>query len=173
MGWFQDMCEEMEAIHGERGWKRRLAEMLGVSDSNVQNWIRAGSAPPIVRTAYEAKLLIAELQQQLATREHTNLVIEEIEGGRGYRVLKHTPNSGLFFEVAHTRERSLAQKIVQIESGALDAKIEAVLNWAYDYHDHPDDRQQLDELSGWAQPSWTEQQAEVSRSIGEARRHAD
>lgn len=149
MDWFAEMCADMEARHGERGWKRRLAEMLGVSDSNVQNWIRAGSAPPIVRTAFEAKQKARALEGELKARGRDSFVIEELENDRRFRVLALDSQSGRFIEVATTRDLPLAQAIVEVESGALDEKIGAVAFGADILFDHHEDRQALNDLRNW------------------------
>jgi predicted transcriptional regulator len=165
MTWFVEMCIEMEALHGERGWKRRLAEMLGVSDSNVQNWIRAGDAPPIVRTAYEAKEEVRELESELAAHERDKFVIEELTDGRGFRVLSLL-ETGRFNELATTRSIELARAIIQVESGALDQKISFTISRLWDLtEDHLDDRQCLKDLEQWNQPTRREQRAEVAASL--------
>nr|WP_319512779.1 hypothetical protein [uncultured Cohaesibacter sp.] len=48
--WFKRYCENMEQEFG-RGWKRRLAQKVGVGESNVQAWIKSGRVPPAVRKA--------------------------------------------------------------------------------------------------------------------------
>jgi hypothetical protein len=168
MSWFQDMCDEMEMIHGERGWKRRLAEMLGVSDSNIQNWIRAGSAPPIVKTAYEAKREIEDLGREIAAHEHDDFVIEEIQSLGRYRVLKLDPEKGRFLEWGVFGDLGVARRFVQVESGALQAKINAALDCADILVNHADDRQQLNALRYWDQPTRREQKAQMDQHLEEA-----
>jgi predicted transcriptional regulator len=165
MSWFVEMCKEMEAQHGERGWKRKLAGMLGVSDSNVQNWIRAGDAPPIVRTAYEAKEEIRDLESELAAHERDNFIIEELADGRGFRVLSLL-ETGRFCELATARTIELARAIIQVESGALDQKISDTTSRLWDStEDHPDDRKCLMSLEQWNQPTRREQRAKVTASL--------
>lgn len=165
MVWFVEMCAEMEARHGERGWKRRLAEMLGVSDSNVQNWIRAGSVPPIVRTAYEAKQEVQDLERELKRFQQDVFVIEELDAARGYRVLRAAPESGRFVDVATTRDLELARAIVQVESGALGEKISAVLSWADDYMEGTPEQLTLEELRDWRQSTRREADAEMANDL--------
>lgn len=154
MSWFKEMCNEMEATHGERGWKRRLAEMLGVSDSNVQNWIRVGDAPPIVRTAYEAVERTRELESELQERENDNYAIEEIEDGDGFRVLMLDSETGRFIERATTKRLDLAHAIIEFESGALDRKIGALADRVEDWvEDHPDDKAALYDVLNWKVPT--------------------
>jgi predicted transcriptional regulator len=166
MSWFVEMCKEMEAQHGERGWKRKLAIMLGVSDSNVQNWIRAGDAPPIVRTAYEAKEEIRDLQEDLATRELDRYVIEELD--HGFRILVLDEETGRFIEQATAKNIGLARAIVQFISGGLEQKISSVFDSLYDYVDgHPDDQRSLRDLSNWNEPTRREKLADMARQMND------
>lgn len=166
MSWFLEMCEEMESRHGERGWKRRLAEMLGVSDSNVQNWIRVGDAPPIVRTAFEAKQALLDAENELAARERDKFVIQKIEGGQGFRVLGLDSESGHFIEWATTKDLNLARAVAHVASGALDQKISAV--WACLaglIEDHPDEQRTLNDLMDWRKPTRREQDTEITKFL--------
>lgn len=150
MTWFADMCREMQSTHGERGWKRRLAQMLGVSDSNVQNWVRAGDAPPIVRTAYEAVERTRELEGELRERENDIYAVEEIGDGDSFRVLILDSETGRFIERATTKSLNLAHAIIQFESGALDRKIGALADRVGDLvEDHPDDKVALYDVLNW------------------------
>lgn len=161
-----EMCREMEESYGERGWKRRMAEMLGVSDSNVQNWVRVGDAPPIVRTAFEAKQKMQELEQELLSREQDKFVIEELEAGSGFRVLSLNIDTGHFIERAITKDIKLAQVIIQIESGALEQKICAVADRFDDLIDNdPDDKQALYSLLNWQKPTRLEYEAEIRKLL--------
>jgi hypothetical protein len=162
MTWFEDMCKEMEATHGERGWKRRLAEMLGVSDSNVQNWIRVGDAPPIVRAAYEAKERVLELEEELRALGNDNYVIEEMENGDSFRVLMLDNDTGRFIEQATTKSLGLAQAIIQIDSGVLDQKIAVLADRVADLvDDHPDDKAALHEVMNWNKSTRREEVAQL------------
>lgn len=166
MNWFVEMCEGMKLRHGEHGWKRRLAEMLGVSDSNVQNWIRAGTAPPIVKTAYEATQRVQELEDDLGERECNNFGIEELGDGRGYQVLVLDPKSGRFVNIATTTKLSIAHAIVQFESGSLEQKISTVVQSAEIlFENHPEDLQSLNDLVHWNQPTRRERAAETVSTL--------
>ncbi len=165
MSWFSEMCLEMEAEHGERGWKRRLAETLGVSDSNVQNWIRAGDAPPIVRTAFEAKARVRELERELSEYADDNYVIEQCRDQARFRVLKNNEASGHFVEVACTHSLALARAIIQVDSGNLDRKISELWDLTYDHLDQPTDRSVLNDVANWQIPSRRERAAELKKLL--------
>lgn len=165
MNWFSEMCVEMEKTHGERGWKRRLAEMLGVSDSNVQNWIRVGDAPPIVRTAFEAKERVRELEVELTEHADDGYVIEACTGRAQFRILKLDKTVGRFVELACTSNLALAHAIIQIDSGNLDRKISTLWNLTHDYLEHPTERHALNAVANWQVPTHRESQAAFIQSL--------
>ncbi|GHF22099.1 hypothetical protein GCM10017044_15250 [Kordiimonas sediminis] len=63
--WFKNVCNSLEAQHGY-GWKNKLANIVGVSPSNVQSWIKAGKVPPAVATAIKQHEDIERLTSELA-----------------------------------------------------------------------------------------------------------
>lgn len=164
MSWFEEMCAEMQARHGERGWKRRLAEMLGVSDSNVQNWIRAGDAPPLVRTAYEAIDENRDLRAELERRSADNWLIENCGDGGGFRVLACDEGAGHFRELATASTLELARAVVHIASGNLQRKIDAVTTVARDLCSFPEELSAIDSLDRClGTPTHREQEAEIGK----------
>jgi predicted transcriptional regulator len=165
MSWFDEMCDEMRGRYGERGWKRRLAEMLGVSDSNVQNWIRAGDAPPIVRTAYEAIDENHDLRKDLEDRENDDFIIQALGENRGFKVLRCNKKTGNFEELATTHSDVLARAIVHIASGALDKKISDLVYLVSALIPDECDQKYILKLQGWNEPLRREKMADVIKII--------
>lgn len=140
--------------------------MLGVSDSNVQNWIRTGDAPPIVRTAFEAKLELLDFKGELASMGRDDFLIERLANDLGYRVLGLDQRSGLFRELASATNLGHARAIVHVASGALQEKILAVVNTVSDLiEDDPDSQRVVNNLCHWNEPTRREVIAEFQTTL--------
>ena len=88
---FNLLCGWFEEEYGH-GWKRRLAEVAGVPESNVHSWIKAGRMPPWVHRVFE---LLAEtrllrrnerlIAKQVSDYQQVGQVIEDGDGFAVYR----------------------------------------------------------------------------------------
>ena len=105
--WFSRYCVELERSVG-RGWKRRLAEKVGVSESNVQTWLKSGRVPPAVRTAIELHDEVQRLEVLLKDRPLTHRrSIEVVTSGHAptFRIVELDEKTGLIRRVAENIAR--------------------------------------------------------------------
>lgn len=148
--WFKDTCRDLENRYG-RGWKRRLAELVGVSDSNVQSWIKVGRVPPAVRSAIENAERVRELEQELENHEDEQKCFVAMDENGGAVVLSQG-DDGVPVYLARFRVLDDAFRFRSVASGELDRRITDVLDHLWDYLDgHPDDQATLERLRNWAQ----------------------
>lgn len=98
--WFKAVCEEFENQYGF-GWKKKLADVVGVSASNVQSWIKAGRVPPAVATAITKNEEIEDLKRELSI---LNINSKEI--------IIHFKGEYLPYKVAVKNEKEFHHEIV-------------------------------------------------------------
>lgn len=159
--WFGEKCRELEEEHG-RGWKRRLAEMVGVSDSNVQSWIKAGSVPPAVRTAIEKAQYAAELEAEIGRfRSERHLIAEIAEND--FHLLELSASTGRYIPHATFRRVEDAHALIVVRSGELDRRIAAVCDRFEILADNVDDKKALHLLENWREITRPEKEAGMSK----------
>lgn len=165
--WFLGYCHDLEEAVG-RGWKRRLAEKVGVAETNVQTWLKSGRVPPAVRQA----ITLADELEDLK-REHAHLEslvgtrwieVESCGGESRYSVHERDGKTGLGRLVADNMARiEDARELANLP--AVKAHIDKALN-ALNFeniYNHPDDQRHVKVLMnpGWdARTPW-ERQAEL------------
>jgi hypothetical protein len=154
--WFLRYCHNLEEEVG-RGWKRRLAEKVGVAETNVQTWLKSGRVPPAVRRA----ITLADELESLK-REHEQL--RSIVGGRW---IESESYSGETRYSVHEMDgktglgRLVAGDIARIEDArelanlpAIKARIERAVDMLGldNMYDHPNDRKYVQSLQeiDWA-----------------------
>lgn len=162
--WFKAKCEELRDEHGDHGWKRRLAELVGVSDSNVQSWIKAGKVPPAVHTAIEYAKTIDELKAEIGKFRSETLSIEETPDGK-FRVLEMNQATGRWRERAILHRLEDAHDLIAVASGELDDRIAAVRDWAEDYVNHPYEKKTLKNVGNWRRETRPEREARFRKKL--------
>ena len=148
--WFDEKCQEWRARFGERGWKHKLAEALNVSDSNVQNWLRAGEVPPIVRTAIDALEERDNLNVALAKHQSSiKFVIAKLSGEERFAVMS-LEECGQFEIKATFRELQDAKAFIQFCSGEIDRKIRNLTEYISVYSEEDAEmRRYVFQLENW------------------------
>mgnify|MGYP000482354868 CR=1 FL=1 len=87
------ICSRFEDEFGH-GWKRRLAEVADVPESNVHSWIKAGRMPPWVHRVFKLLIQTSRLRrnelsiaEQIADSKLTGHVVEDGDGYAVYRTV--------------------------------------------------------------------------------------
>lgn len=171
--WFATYCAEMEGKIG-RGWKRRLAEKVGVSESNVQTWLRSGRVPPAVQRAILLNDELEELKMESAEQKRTELSrwIEEepVLGEVRYSVHEMNLETGRARLVAgDIRNEGDAREIANLPM--IKEQIDEAVNklWLGNMYDSLEDRTYVKFLEnpGWRNLTLRERNARRRKSFSE------
>ncbi len=88
---FKLICNWFEGTYGH-GWKRRLARVAGVPESNVHSWIKAGRMPPWVHRVFKLLIQTSRLRRnerlvikQVSDYQQVGQVVEDGDGFAVYR----------------------------------------------------------------------------------------
>jgi hypothetical protein len=126
---FHFLCDWFEEEYG-RGWKRRLAEMAGVPESNVHSWIKAGKMPPWILRIFRLLIQNSRLQrnlQVLSTRiAEYGQCDQVIDTGDGYMVCRLEDGPGSIVASGITDE-AIAREIAALP------RLKSIANEALDY----------------------------------------
>jgi hypothetical protein len=169
--WFANYCAEMEAANG-RGWKRRLAEKVGVSESNVQTWLKSGRVPPAVHRAIMLSDRIDELNRDATeqVRMDGSRWIEEktIHGEKRFSVHEMNMETGRGRLVAGSiTSEDDAREIANLP--IVKARIEEAYSrlWLENKYDDPADQPYVKALAepGWRNLTPRERDARMRNSL--------
>lgn len=169
--WFLQYCQELEEAVG-RGWKRRLAEKVGVAETNVQTWLKSGRVPPAVRRAITLADRLEEVEQ-----EYRALV--SVVGGRWIGAQTVGNQTRYCVHEMDTKTgvaRLVAGNIARIEDArelanlpAIRARIERAVDMLGldNMYDGSDDQQYVRALReiGWAAETPWERRAALNSSL--------
>lgn len=108
--WFKLICDNLEVEHGY-GWKQKLAEIVGVSSSNVQSWIKAGRVPPAVKTAIVLYQKIEYLEAKIKILDNNkDLMIAEVRDSEfPFQVLQFNEEDEILIPISGHKKKSEAQ----------------------------------------------------------------
>ncbi len=161
--WFFAICEAMESNIG-RGWKRQLADKVGVSESNVQVWLKSGRVPAAVRRAIELSDEVGRLGEELSKCERlTNsrwITEESFRGEARYGVQELNTDTG--------RARLIASGISKLEDAHEIAGIPEIKLLVKQVSDHflleeqvdnEQDQELLDSLESWPGKTFWEEKS--------------
>ncbi len=149
--WFRRYCRDLEEDVG-RGWKRRLAEKVGVAETNVQTWLKSGRVPPAVRRAITLSDELEKLKREY----------EQLESIVGERWIEADSFGGETYYSVHEMDgktglgRLVADRMARIEDArtlanlpAIMLRIDKALNVLdlENMYDHPDDQRHVKMLT--------------------------
>ena len=154
--WFQGYCENMEQELG-RGWKRRLAQKVGVGESNVQAWIKSGRVPPAVRKAITLADELANLREEYEELSYSDqerwIEAKPIHDGISYSVHEFDVKTGFAKLVADSiGDINVARELAYLP--AIKDRINNAVSCLglENMYDHPDDVEYVKQLQNidWA-----------------------
>lgn len=115
-----DWFERYRSHHGDRGWRVQMGNDLGVSDSNVRNWVKAGKIPDWALRTLDVLEERQELRKTVETQESRLSALTRdwsvIQDGDSISVVDTTDAHG----------RTIAENIVDLETAKSIAAIPKV-----------------------------------------------
>ena len=160
---FDLLCSFFEEKFGH-GWKRRLAKVASVPESNVHSWIKAGRMPPWVQRVFELLMQNNRLrryersiQKEIADFKSIHRIVED---GDGYAVYHPVDGVGKLVargipDLETAREIAALPRLKSIAS-----TIAGMLDDLY-YHEvvpaewfTENQKRVLEELPNWSVPSF-------------------
>ncbi|VAV92834.1 hypothetical protein MNBD_ALPHA02-620 [hydrothermal vent metagenome] len=161
--WLRKLCEEYNEKHG-RGWKRILASELGIHETNIQNWLRSGKVPAVIKALVERNKdlkncdeEIRKLEDDLSKFKNSPIIISNNDGSFSVRYLDQ--KTGQY--KSYDKDLTNAHKLAATLSGEIDVRINALIDGLAldDRFEDSRDKALIDNLINWFEPTAFEKEA--------------
>jgi hypothetical protein len=139
---FDLICDWFEEKHGH-GWKRRLAEVAGVPESNVRGWIKSGRMPPWVQKIFHLLIKNSHLRRSerftSAIIADASLYDQVVEDRDGYTVYRNVDGVGKII-ASGISDIETAQEIAALPKlKNISGQVSAMLNDLIEHQIVPED----------------------------------